>query len=120
LEVAFEVAVESCSGRLGSIEPGSLHRCFEFPATHLSAPPPQRQTKKDGGPTKQDRRHITSPPPRDLQLPLLRLFLAGNAIPRPRHSFEPLLLQLFVARIALAVRAVLDTRQRVIHQRKQR
>jgi hypothetical protein len=54
-----------------------------------------------------------------LQLPLLRFFLARDAIARPRHGFQALLLQLFVAGIAIAVAAVFNTVQGLIDQVEQ-
>jgi hypothetical protein len=53
---------------------------------------------------------------RGLQQPLFFFLLAVDAVARPGHSFQPLLLQFFVAGVALAKRAFLDARQCVVHQ----
>ena len=56
----------------------------------------------------------------ELQQALLRLFLAGDAVTGPGHSFEALLLQFLVAGNAFAKRAVLNAGERVVHQLQER
>jgi hypothetical protein len=44
------------------------------------------------------------------------LFLAGHAMPRPRHRFQALLLEFFLALDARAVAAVFDSQERFVDQ----
>jgi hypothetical protein len=51
-----------------------------------------------------------------LQQALLHLFLAGDAIAGPRHSFQALLLKFLMAGHAFAETVVFDARQSVVHE----
>jgi hypothetical protein len=50
-----------------------------------------------------------------LQYALLHFFLAGKAIPSPRHGFQTLLLKFLMARDAFAETIVFDASQGVVH-----
>jgi hypothetical protein len=54
-----------------------------------------------------------------LEQPLLRFFLAGYAVARPRHGFEALLLKFLMAGNAFAERAILDACECVVDQLQQ-